>query len=733
MTAVRELRLKVSGMHCASCAATVQRAIEARPGVRSAAVSVNDGIATIHGTDLQAEGLVQAVRDRGFDAEPAAEAVAPAELRSEIEIRQARRERQWRFRAVVGLGLWVPMALLHWFAPATWEPWVPWVLLGGASTVLITAGWGFYRSAAAAARRRTTNMDTLIAMGATTAYVFSLVVLIGMALGLVAEQPLYFSETAALLGLISLGHWLEARASARAGSAVRELLELQPDEAEIIDEDGGTRTIPSGEIEPGFRLLIRPGARVPVDGEVVEGSSEIDESLVTGESLPVLRQQGDNVVAGSMNTTGRLVIVATVDARHTTVARIAQIVQQAQASKANIQRLADRVCAVFVPAVLCIAAVTFVGWWIAGDLPKGVVATVTVLIISCPCALGLATPMAVMVGAGAASRRGILVKSAAAFERAGVAEHVVFDKTGTLTTGTPTVTAIEPAGGYTADQLLALAAAVEAPSEHPIGRAIVAEAHARALAVTPVTDFEAQPGRGVRGRVDGGLVDVSRGDGEATCRVLLDGREVGTLSVSDRVRDDAAEAIRRLREMGLTVTMLSGDHLKTAAAVGRVIGLSENEIVAEATPESKMNYVGSQAGKVVMVGDGINDAGALAAAELGIAMASGTNIAIESADVVIPGSHVTAVPEMISLARNTLATIRQNLFFAFIYNAVAIPVAALGVLGSVGPLVAAAAMGLSDLTVIGNALRLKRRLGRASTRIGGDQSPRDDVELRRER
>jgi Cu+-exporting ATPase len=717
MTAVRELRLKVSGMHCASCAATVRRAIEAKPGVLSAAVSVSDGTATIHGTDLEAEALVQAVRDRGFEAEPGAAAVAPAELRSEIEIRQVRRERQWRFRAIVGIGLWVPMALLHWFGPPLWEPWIPWVLLAGATTVLATAGWGFYRSAAAAARHRTTNMDTLIAMGATTAYIFSLVALIGMTLGLVADQALYFSEVAALLGLISLGHWLEAHASARAGSAVRELLELQPDEAEIIGDDGGTRTISSGEIEPGFRLLIRPGARVPVDGEVVEGSSDVDESLVTGESLPVLRQPGDNLVAGSMNTTGRLVMVATVDARHTTVARIAEIVQLAQASKANIQRLADRVCAVFVPVVLCIATATFLGWWIAGDLPKGVVATVTVLIISCPCALGLATPMAVMVGAGAASRRGILVKSAAAFEQAGIAEHVIFDKTGTLTTGTPAVTAIEPAQGYSTDQLLGLAAAAEAPSEHPIGRAIVAEADARGLHLASMTDFEALPGHGVRARVDGGLVEVGRDDGEATCRVLLDGRAVGTLSVNDRVRDDAAEAIRRLRDMGLTVTMLSGDNSRVAEAVGSDIGLAGDQIVANATPQSKMDYVTSKTGSVVMVGDGINDAGALAAADLGIAMASGTNIAIESADVVIPGHHATAVPETIWLARNTLSTIRQNLFFAFAYNVIAIPVAALGMLGTVGPLAAAAAMGLSDLTVIGNALRLKRRLGRSATRM----------------
>ncbi len=707
----RELRLKVSGMHCASCAAAVQRALESRPGVRSAAVSFTDGTATVVGDDLQATALVEAVRDGGYDAEPAEAALAPAELKSEIEVRQARQERLWRRRAVVGLGLWVPMELVHLLvADAAWKPWF---LLAGATIVLATAGWGFYRSAAAAARRGTTNMDTLIAMGATTAYVFSLVVFIARFFGKLADQPLYFSEAAALLGLISLGHWLEARASAKAGSAVRDLLELQPDQAELLDADGTPRTIASADIQPGGRLLLRPGGRVPVDGVVVEGETEIDESVVSGESMPVHKRPGDAVVAGSMNTTGRLVVEATVDGRHTTVARIAEIVQRAQASKAGVQKLADRVCAVFVPAVLAIAALTFAGWWLAGDLGKGVVATVTVLIISCPCALGLATPMAVMVGAGAASRRGILVKSAGAFERAGRAGHVVFDKTGTLTTGAPAVTEIRPVSGLAEDELLRLAAAVEAPSEHPIGRAIVRSAADRGLQWPQASGFEAVPGRGVRGTVNGRSVEIGRDEtSAATCLVLVDGVETGTLTVTDTLREDAATAVTRLREMGLVVSMLSGDRRDVANAVGRRLGLDADRVVAEATPESKTEFVTELGDGTVMVGDGINDAAALVAADLGIAMASGTNIAIESADVVIPGRHVLAVPETIHIARSTLATIKQNLFFAFFYNAVAIPVAALGLLGASGPLMAAAAMGLSDLTVIGNALRLKRALSR---------------------
>ena len=713
---LQEVQMKVTGMHCASCAATVQRAIEADPQVRSASVSVIDGLATVLGESLQPQRLVQAVQDHGFDAEPITAPPAPAELRSDIELRQAHNERQWRNRAIIALGLWGPMAVLHWTVSAAW---VPWVLLAGSSIVLASAGGGFYRSAFAAARHRTTNMDTLIAMGATTAYVFSLVVFLMQLAGSSIEQELYFAEAAALLGIISLGHWLEARASAKAGSAVRELLELQPEQAELIDNEGQTRLIASADVQPGDRMLIRPGARVPVDGEVVEGSSDVDESVVTGESIPVTRSPGDPVVAGSVNTTGRLVVKATVDGHHTTIARIAELVQRAQSSKAGIQRLADRVCAVFVPAVLLIAVVTVAGWslvsLLSGDMTHfttGIIAAVTVLIISCPCALGLATPMAVMVGAGAASRHGILIKSAEALERAARSQLVIFDKTGTLTTGRPTTQHIEVEDrSFTEDQVLRLAAAVEAPSEHPIARAIVKAATERDISIPQVTDFKALPGIGVRGIVDGRLVQITRDD-QTTCQVIVDDKRIGTLLVTDEIRPDARTAVDQLRAMGLSVRMLSGDRRAVAESIGRELGFSAQEIEAEATPETKADLVANLPAGSAMVGDGINDAAALAGADLGIALASGTTIAIESADIVIPGEHVLAVPETISLARRTLATIKQNLFFAFLYNTAAIPAAALGLLGPYGPLIAAAAMGASDITVIGNALRLKRRLRR---------------------
>ncbi len=713
---LQEVQLKVTGMHCASCAATVQRAIEADPQVRSASVSVTAGMATVVGQSLEPQRLIQAVRDRGYDAVPITAPAAPAELRSEIELRQRRQESLWRFRAIVGLGLWAPMAVLHWTVSAAW---VPWVLLAGATVVLATAGAGFYRSAIAAALRRTTNMDTLIAIGATTAYVFSVVVFIMQLAGSSIDQPLYFTEAAALLGIISLGHWLEAHASAKAGSAVRELLELQPEQAELIDEQGQTREIASADVQPGDRMLIRPGSRVPVDGLVVDGSSDVDESVVTGESMPVTRSPGDPVVAGSVNTTGRLIVEATVDGHHTTIARIAELVQRAQSSKAGIQRLADRVCAVFVPAVLLIAVATVAGWGLlalissdTSSFAKGIIAAVTVLIISCPCALGLATPMAVMVGTGAASRHGILIKSAETIERAARSKLVIFDKTGTLTTGRPTTRHIEVEDrSFTEDELLRLAAAVEAPSEHPIARAIVRTAQDRGLALSDVADFEALPGRGVRGIVDGRRVEILRDD-LTTCQVIVDEKRIGTLLVTDEIRPDARQAVDRLRAMGLSVRMLSGDRRAVAESIGRELGFNPQEIEAEATPQTKAELIANLPPGSVMIGDGINDAAALAGADLGIALASGTTIAIESADVVIPGEHVMAVPETISLARRTLATIKQNLFFAFLYNTAAIPAAAFGLFGSYGPLIAAAAMGASDITVIGNALRLKRRLRR---------------------
>ncbi len=713
-----ELTFKVTGMMCAGCAASVQGALESRPGVTGASVSVTSGRATVTGEDLDPDDLVRAIAGRGFTAEPLLGGASAQEMRSEIELRQQANERAWRFRAIVGLSIWAPMETLHWTAHGLgWHgAWITWVMLVGSSIVLAVAGGGFYRSAWSALKKGTTNMDTLISMGATTAYVFSLVVLIMKWLGVESLPPMYFAESSALLGIISLGHWIEARATAKAGSAVRDLLELQPDEAEILEEgaasEAATRAISSADVEPGMAILIRPGGRAPVDGEVIEGESEVDESVVTGEPLPVHKQVGDAIVAGSVNTTGRLVVRAAVDGRHTTVSRIADMVQKAQSSKAEIQRLADRICAIFVPTVITIATVTLLGWLLAGQPVVGIISAVTVLIISCPCALGLATPMAVMVGTGAASRQGILVKSASVLERAGKAKHIVFDKTGTLTKGEPAVEqVIVESSEFSEGDVLSFAAAAESPSEHPIARAIVRAAEARDLAVPRVDAFEAIPGRGVRGTVSGRMVEVRR-DEAATCQVLVDGRKVASISVADELRPDAAAAVRRLKEMGVSVTMLTGDRRHVAEAIGRQVGLEPDEIIADATPESKSQYIASLGRGSAMIGDGINDAAALAEADLGIAMASGTNVAIESADVVIPGERIMAVPQTIGLARRSLTTIKQNLVFAFMYNVSAIPLAAFGMLGERGPLVAALAMAASDLMVVGNALRLKFTLGR---------------------
>ena len=712
-----ELRLKVTGMTCAGCASTVRNAIESRPGVDMASVSATDGSATVCGSELQISEIIEAIESKGFGAEQIAELASASERKSEIEQRQRQHETMWRYRAIVGMGLWLPLELFHWFSPTAWSAWMPWGMFFGSTIVILFAGYGFYRSAIRAALRGTTNMDTLIAIGATTAYVYSCVRLFGS-----FGQPMYFAEASGLLGIVSLGHWFEARASAKAGSAVRELLELQPEIAERLNAQGEAEIIPSAAVQPGDHLLVRPGGRVPVDGMVIEGESDIDEAIVTGESIPVAKTVGDAVVAGVTNTTGRLIITANVDGRNTTISRIADLVQRAQTSRANIQRLADKISSIFVPAVITIAAVTFLIWWlIVGNFAVGLVSAVTVLIISCPCALGLATPMAVMVGTGAASKKGILIKSAAALERAGRATTIIFDKTGTLTLGQPVVQVITLQNGasITEDRLLQLAAAVEQPSEHPIAKAIVAAAHARNIDVPSAANFRAIPGQGVEGTVDGQHILIQR-DAVASCQVFIDNNRIGTITVADKARDDAKHAIESLHQLDLRVEMLTGDRQSIATEIGSAIGLSSDEVIADATPESKAAHLDKIADQAIMVGDGMNDAAALATASVGVAMASGTSIAIESADVVIPGDRVTSVPDLIHIARETLRTIKQNLFFAFFYNAIMIPVAALGLLGESGPLYAAIAMGLSDITVIGNALRLRMKLQR---QLSGQDAP----------
>ena len=702
--------LKLDGLHCASCAANVESTLQQQPGVSSVVVSLTQARATVTGGQL--EELIGAVRSAGYGAEEVVHRLAPAELRSDLERRQADNERQWKRRAVIGLSIWIPMFILHWSVEPT--PWLPWVMCMLGTTVILAVGGGFYRSAWQAARNRTTNMDTLISIGATTAYLHSLVLFIIEQLGIDTGQPLYFSEAAALFGVISLGHWLEARSSAKAGSAVRELLELQPETAERIDADGSTATIASAEVQIGDRILIRPGSRVPVDGTIVEGESDLDESVVTGEPLPVLRRSGEHVVSGSMNTTGRLVIEADVDGRNTTVARIAELVTSAMASKANIQRLADTVSSIFVPVILAIALLTGIVWSIvaiaAGDTQiflDGVIAVVSVLIISCPCALGLATPMAIMVGAGESSRLGILIKSAAAFERTGRATDVVFDKTGTLTVGQPRLVTIDVVDDRLDEsELIRLAAAAESSSEHPLGRAIIDAATERSITIPPATEFTSSTGQGVAATVEGRRVEIGR-DEEATCRVLLDGELAGRLTMADEPRPDASTAVSTLRALGVRVHMLSGDRAAAAGAIAERVGIDADAVHAEQTPEGKIEFLERIDGHSIMVGDGINDAGALATADVGISLGSGTNIAIETATVVIPGDQVQAIPTTIRIARLTLRNIKQNLFFAFLYNTSMVPIAALGLLGTSGPLIAAIAMGCSDITVIGNAIRLR--------------------------
>jgi Cu+-exporting ATPase len=709
---MEQIELRVREMSCAACSTTVEKALSKVDGVESATVSFTTGRATVTGTNLDGGALSDASTHSGYPASVVDQGIDPAKLATEIEQQQQKHATQWKTRALVGVLIWAPSETLHWLAkPLEIDgAWVPWVMLLASTAAMVFVGSGFIASALAAAKRRQTNMDTLISIGASSAYGFSLFVFVAQRLGYEANYPLYFTEAAALLAIISIGHWIEAKSTARAGSAIRELLRMQPDIAECLNEDGTTSEIPTGEVTQGMRLLVRPGSRIPVDGNVVDGTSEVDESIVTGEPLPVHKAIGDELIAGSMNTSGQLTLETTVDGRHTTVSRIAELVTKAQSSKANVQRLADKVSSIFVPVVLAIAAITIVGWtYFMGDVETGIVAAVTVLVISCPCALGLATPMAIMVATGESSLRGILVKDAASLELAGKTVTCIFDKTGTLTLGKPVVNHIETCGDTTQDKIIQLAASVEAPSEHPIAHAIVNEANRRELEILQVSGFHATPGKGVDGVVNGKLVGVIRDD-DATCRIVVDGVVVGRISVTDEIRQDARKTVRALKNQGISVHMLSGDRTETANEVARAVGIDTSNVHAEASPSEKTEIVSSLPRPSMMVGDGINDAAALAAADIGVAIASGTNVAMESASIVIPGDSIEATTEAVWIARVTRSTIKQNLFFAFMYNCAAIPLAAFGLLGPHGPLIAAAAMGFSDITVIGNAIRLKHRL-----------------------
>ena len=743
-------RLRVNGMHCAACVGKVESALRRVPGVGDAEVSLTGAMALVQGEagapPPDADALVEAVRSTGFTAEPMVRRESLAERREAMERRRLAAVRRWKWRVIVGGAVWLPLESLHWFGPSigihTHHPsgGLPfWIGVVASLAMFVYVGSAFYASAFRAALARSTNMDTLVSIGATAAIGLSVFNLV-RALSGVADLPLYFTEAAGLLTLIALGHWLESHMSARAGSALRDLLALQPETVVKLaspDDAEGVET-PTDGVMPGDHVLIRPGERVAVDGQIVRGSSSIDESVVTGESIPVDRAPGGEVVAGAMNLTGRLVVRATSDGTETTIARIAEIVINAQSGRTQIQRLADRVAAVFVPAVLIIAAVTLLGWGLlTGDWITGLVSATTVLVISCPCALGLAAPTAVMVASGAASRKGVLVRSPETFERAAAVRVVAFDKTGTLTQGTPRVVGAD-------DEPLALAAALAASSTHPLSVAISDAARERSLDVAAVRDLSETPGVGLAGLVGGNRVEViststaaKRGidlpespDDASVSVVLSDGRVAGVIAFRDEPRDDAAPLLTALAASGIETHLLSGDRAPVVEAIARDLGIDPARAHGGLSPQDKVARVRELAeaavrsgGTLAMIGDGINDAAALAEAGarggIGIAMGTGTNVAIESADIVIPGERIGVVLEVLGIGRRTLRTIKQNLTLAFVYNSLAIPAAAFGLLGVHGPIIAALAMALSDVSVLGNSLRLAARLRRRERQQSG--------------
>jgi P-type Cu+ transporter len=735
------LELEVEGMHCASCAASLTSALLRVEGVTNATVSQLQERAQLKGNALASEPILAAVKAAGFSATIAEPVRSLATQRSDIERVQHSNAARWKRMLLIGIAGTVPIHLIHWFGPSLGidihGAAAEWTVAAIATLVQIFVGQAFYASAWKALRVGRTNMDVLIAIGATAAFVLSWVAMLGD--GVVSTVPSYFGESAGLLTLISLGHWMEARTTSQAGSAVRELLSLQPEEVTRLaseDDTEGTVVLTENINEDDY-ILLRPGERVAVDGVVVRGESTLDESIVTGESMPVTREQGDEVVAGAMNLTGVLVVKTTVDGHHTTVARMAELVQSAQLSRTEIQRLADKVSAVFVPAVLGVAIVTVIAWILVGgdqSIVRGVIAATSVLVISCPCALGLATPTAVMVGTGEAAKRGIFIKSAHALELLARVKAVYFDKTGTLSKGRPTVVAAE-------DEVLAIAAALAAGSNHPLSRAIVQAAQDRDLAVQSAREVTESAGVGLSGTTDAGNVkiisttqanrlnidlgpDATQDDeGGTSSIVVVNDAYLGTIRFFDEPREDASETLKLLSDQQIETHILSGDRPAAALATASSVGIKPENVHAGLSPQDKVRLIKeghSSESVAAFVGDGINDAAALAsvsaAGGVGIAMGTGSNVAIESADVVIAGDHLIPLGAALMLGRRTLGTIKQNLFFSFVYNTIAIPVAALGLLGTQGPLIAALAMALSDFCVIGNSLRLKASLARQRTR-----------------
>jgi Cu+-exporting ATPase len=737
MAAAQTARIPVTGMTCAACQARVQRTLQKHAGVSDATVNLMMGNATVtfDPATVTPDALVAAIRDTGYGAE------LPQDDRSAFEEQDARDAataeefKELRLKAVVsglfGAGAMLAMPWMHHY------PWAPWLLLVLTSGVMLSAGRHFYTRAWSALRHGSADMNTLIAIGTGSAFLYSVIATVTpeffTARGVPAD--VYYEAVILIIAFILTGNAFEARAKRNTSVALRALVQLQPKTARVL-RNGEERDLAIEHVLADDVVVVRPGERIPVDGVVLQGESAVDESMLTGESLPVAKHTGDRVIGGTINGTGAFRLRATTLGSDSVLAQIVKLMRDAQGSRAPIQALADRISAIFVPTVVVIAVLTFATWFLlADDAPavRGFAAAVSVLIIACPCAMGLAVPTAVMVATGRGAELGVLIKGGEALQRAGEVQTVVLDKTGTVTEGRPTVTDLLVA--QNAEETLRLVASLERASEHPLAAAIVRDAQARGLTLSDAESFESVTGRGATGVVDGVALAVGNAalmadyaidissraadaerlatEGRTPMYVALDGRFAGVVAVSDPIKETSRAAIASLHALGMQVVMLTGDNQRTAESIARAAGI--DRVVAGVLPDGKVAEIKRLQGEgkvVAMVGDGINDAPALAQADVGMAIGTGTDIAVEAADVVLMRGDLRSVAQAIGLSRRTMQTMKENLFWAFIYNIIGIPVAA-GILYPafglmLSPVIASAAMAFSSVSVVGNSLRLRR-------------------------
>jgi Cu+-exporting ATPase len=735
----------VGGMTCASCVAHVEDALKDVPGVISTVVNLGSEKATVEYIEGTAWAeMKKAVEDAGYELGKEIEGLEDVSETSQREVRKVRN------RFIVAAILTVPIVVMMLTPMFTGMNFLLWAL---ATPVQFWAGWRFYKGAWGALKHHTTDMNTLIAVGSSAAYIYSVIATVfpGVFTSNGIKANVYFDTSAAIITLILLGRYLEARAKGQTSEAIKKLIGLQPKTA-VVFRGGEEKQIPIEEVVTGDLIQVKPGERVPVDGIVREGYSSLDESMITGESIPVEKKSGDEVIGATINKTGSFKFEATKIGKDTTLARIVRLVEEAQGSKAPVQKLADVIASYFVPIVIGIAIVTFLVWFFAGPPPHLTYAFlnfVAVLVIACPCALGLATPTAIIVGTGKGAEQGILIRSADSLERAHKINAVLLDKTGTLTMGKPEVTDIIAAAGYTKDEIIRLAASAEKNSEHSLAEAIVKTASEKKLALSAASEFNAMPGLGIEAVVDGKQIVLGNlklieerklilddlvfkanelvSAGKTVMFLSVDGQGAGLIALADTIKPEAQKVVHQLHKMGIEVAMVTGDNQRTAEAIARQAGI--DRVFAEVLPEHKADEVKKlqSEGKIVaMVGDGINDAPALAQADVGIAIGTGTDVAMETGDITLIRGELHGIVTAISLSKRTMRTIRQNLFWAFAYNVILIPVAAgvlyfafkngtvpsglkfaLGDRGFLNPILAAAAMALSSITVVTNSLRLR--------------------------